>query len=242
MIAPPPSIRVSGQYLLGSERLFGPLDVTLPAARWTCLLGPSGVGKSTLLRLLAGLEHAGAFQGQVTVSDGQPIAGRVGFMAQNDLLMPWLSVLENTVLGARLRGEIPDLDRAHTLLSRVGLGAHLMKKPAELSGGMRQRAALARTLMEDRPVVFLDEPFSALDASTRASMQELAHEMLDSKTVLLITHDPAEAIRLGHQLIVLSPGGVQDWKPPESPPLRDLYAPEIVSHQAGLMSCIRGLT
>ncbi len=129
-----------------------------------------------LLRLIADLTVAGGFEGKITASDGAAIAGRVSFMAQSDHLLPWLSVLENTVLGARLRGQTPDMERAKHLLARVGLSNHFHKKPNMLSGGIRQRTALARTLMEDRPIALLDEPFSALDASTRADMQERAAE------------------------------------------------------------------
>lgn len=236
-----PSIRVTGRHFVEDAPLFGPLDITLPGGEWTCVLGRSGVGKTTLLRLVAGLECAGCFEGQISASDGRPISGRACFMAQDDLLLPWLSVLENVALGARLRGEAPDLPRARKLLERVGLGDHLHKKPGALSGGMRQRTALARTLMENRSVVFLDEPFSALDASTRADMQDLAATMLAGKTVLLVTHDPSEALRLGHQVIVLTPHDAQSWPLPPSPPLRAPYAPETVESQAALLSHLRGM-
>jgi putative hydroxymethylpyrimidine transport system ATP-binding protein len=236
-----PAITITGRYLLDGAPLFGPLDLTLPAGRWTCLLGPSGAGKTTLLQVLAGLKVAGQFEGQITTSDSLPIDGRAGLMAQTDLLLPWLTTLENTVLGARLRGDTPDLDAAKQMLTQVGLGDHIHKKPAALSGGMRQRAALARTLMEQREVVFLDEPFSALDASTRAAMQELAAQTLVDQTVLLITHDPAEALRLGHQIIVLTPSGAKSWPVPDEHTPRDLYAPDMLSHQADLMRYLRGL-
>lgn len=213
--------------------------MTLPAGQWTCILGRSGVGKSTLLRLIADLTCAGTFDGQITASDGAAIAGRVGVMAQSDLLLPWLSVLENTVLGARLRGQAPDMQRAERLLARVGLSNHAHKRPNALSGGMRQRTALARTLMEDRPIALLDEPFSALDASTRADMQKLAAEVLVGKTVLLVTHDPAEAVRLGHQIIVLTPDAAQQWPIPQNVPIRDPYAPKTVACQAELLAHLR---
>lgn len=213
--------------------------MTMPASRWTCLLGPSGVGKSTVLRLILGLETGGAFDGKISADDGGELAARVSYMAQSDLLMPWLSVMDNVMIGARLRGEMPDTARAERLLVRVGLSAHADKKPAALSGGMRQRAALARTLMEDRPVVLLDEPFSALDASTRADMQELAAEVLHGKTVLLVTHDPAEAARLGHQILLMSPQGLSDWPAPESPPIRALDDPGVLACQSALMTHLR---
>lgn len=234
-----PAIHVRGTYHVEGRRLFGPVDVTLPAGQWTCILGRSGVGKSTMLRLIADLTVAGDFDGQITASDDAPTAGRVSVMAQSDLPLPWLSVLENIVLGARLRGDAPDVEKAEHLIDRVGLSSHAHKKPAALSGGMRQRTALARTLIEDKPIALLDEPFSALDASTRADMQELAAEVLVDKTVLLVTHDPAEAVRLGHQIIVLTPEAAQPWPPPENAPIRDQFAPETVSCQADLLAHLR---
>ncbi|MEM9583906.1 MAG: ABC transporter ATP-binding protein [Pseudomonadota bacterium] len=214
-------------------------DLTLRAAEWTCLLGPSGVGKSTVLRLILGLETGGRFEGKIAATDDAGLDGRISYMAQSDLLLPWLSVTENTVIGARLRGDAPDVGRAKELLARVGLGDHAEKTPNALSGGMRQRAALARTLMEDRPVVFLDEPFSALDAGTRADMQELAAEVLADRTVLLVTHDPAEAARLAHQIIVMSPGGLLDWPVPKDPIPRGIDAPGTIACQSSLLSMLR---
>ena len=166
------------------------------------LLGPSGVGKSSLLKILAGLAPPDA--GAVRASDGGPLSGRVAYMGQTDLLYPWLRVIDNVMLGSRLRRKRPEPDRAMDLLAQVGLGDRARALPMELSGGMRQRAALARTLYEDRPMVLMDEPFSALDAVTRARIQVLAAELLEGRTVLLITHDPMEACRLGHHLVVLA--------------------------------------
>ncbi len=234
-----PAIQLYGTHRIEGQRLFGPVDMVLTAQEWTCVLGRSGVGKSTLLRLIADLPCAGSFDGQITTSDGIATAGRVSVMAQSDLLLPWLSVIENTVLGARLRGEAPDMRRAEILLERVGLSLHKHKKPGALSGGMRQRTALARTLMEDRCIALLDEPFSALDASTRADMQELAAEVLADKTVLLVTHDPAEAVRLGHQIVVLTPEAALTWPTPQDRPIRDQYAPETVTCQAELLAHLR---
>ncbi|UWQ19019.1 ABC transporter ATP-binding protein [Jannaschia sp. M317] len=234
-----PSLRLRGTQSIAGRPLFGPVDVTLPAGQWTCILGRSGVGKSTLLRVIADLDGPGQFDGQIIASDGARIAGRVSVMAQSDLLLPWLSVLENTVLGARLRGQQPDMDRARHLLNRVGLSDRAEQRPHTLSGGMRQRTALARTLMEDRCIALLDEPFSALDASTRADMQDLAAEVLVDKTVVLVTHDPAEAVRLGHQIIVLTPTDAQVWQPPQDPPVRDQFAPATIACQAALLAHLR---
>jgi putative hydroxymethylpyrimidine transport system ATP-binding protein len=184
------------------QEVFKDLTLEVPAGAFVALLGPSGVGKTSLLRIIAGLEPADA--GSVAATDGAPLAGRVAYMAQQDLLLPWANILNNVMLGARLRGERTDKARARHLLERVGLQGRERALPADLSGGMRQRAALARTLYEQRPVVLMDEPFSALDAITRARIQELGAELLRGCTVLLITHDPMEACRLGHHLLVLS--------------------------------------
>jgi len=239
-MTPPPALRLTGQHRIDARPLFD-VDMTLAAGAWTCLLGPSGVGKSTVLRLLLGLETGGAFDGTITASDGQPLAGRISYMAQSDLLLPWLTVIENIMIGDRLRGTTPDRGRASAMLERVGLQDHAHKKPAALSGGMRQRAALARTLLEDRAVVFLDEPFSALDAGTRAAMQELAVELLHGRTVLLVTHDPAEAARLADHILILSATGVQSWPVPALRAPRPVTAPEVWACQSALLSHLRGV-
>jgi putative hydroxymethylpyrimidine transport system ATP-binding protein len=198
-----PGIVIEGLTLrFGGRTIFESLDLTIAGGQFVALLGTSGVGKSSLLKILAGLSRQSA--GTVRASDGKPLQGRVAYMGQTDLLYPWLTVQQNVMLGSRLRGEKPDLDRAMHLLQRVGLGERAKALPMELSGGMRQRTAIARTLYEDRPIVLMDEPFSALDTFTRARVQELAAELLQGRTALLITHDPFEACRLGHHLVVLS--------------------------------------
>jgi len=186
------------------ETLWDQLALHLPAGEWTCLLGASGIGKTTLLRMIAGLDTDADVV--VACSDGRPLAGRVAWMAQHDLLMPWLSVLGNALLGERLRGgrTREREPAARALLARVGLGERAAARPASLSGGERQRAALVRTLMEERPVILMDEPFSALDAITRLAIQDLAAGLLRGRTVLLVTHDPREALRLGHRIHVLA--------------------------------------
>ncbi len=215
-----PGVTLAGRASIDGAPLFGPIDLRLAPGRWTCVLGPSGVGKSTILRLIAGLPTGVAFAGTIAATDGAPLAGRIALMAQSDMLFPWLDVLGNVLVGARLRGERPDAARARALIARVGLSGHEAKRPRHLSGGERQRVALARTLMEDRAIVLLDEPFSALDARTRAQMQVLAAGLLAGRTVLLVTHDPAEAARLGHRILVLTETGLAEIPPPPTPPVR----------------------
>lgn len=191
-----------------NDWLFRDISLELVECGWTCLLGASGVGKTTLLRLIAGLDTHGTFDGRILSGDQQHLPD-CAYMAQQDLLMPWLDVVGNVVFGAKLRGQHADRDAALSLVERVGLADHAKKFPGQLSGGMRQRAALARTLMEDRSLVLLDEPFSALDAKTRAEMQELAHLVLEGRTVMLVTHDPLEAARLGDRIAILDIDGLR---------------------------------
>ncbi|MEX0286259.1 MAG: ABC transporter ATP-binding protein [Paracoccaceae bacterium] len=234
-----PGILVDGGARIEGALLFAPLRMEMAAGQWTCLLGGSGVGKSTILRLIAGLETEAEFQGTITASDDGAVADRVAYMAQDDLLLPWASVAQNVTLGARLRGARPDTDRLRRLLARVGLSEHVDKRPTQLSGGQRQRVALARTLMEDKPVILLDEPFSALDARTRAEMQELAVELLAGRTVLVGTHDPGEAARLGHRILVLTPEGLTNCPPPASPLPRAVEALDTLETQAALLRLLR---
>jgi len=231
-----PGLSLSGTARIDGQMLFGPLDISAPAGRWTCLLGPSGVGKTTLLRLIAGIEDVAVLDGAVSASDSAPLPGRIALMAQSDLLMPWLNVIDNVMLGARLRGAAPDRARAQGVLERVGLASHAAKHPDTLSGGERQRAALARTLMEDRAVVLLDEPFSALDARTRAEMQDLAADLLQDRTVLMVTHDPGEAIRLGHQVLLLTERGCEAIPLPDTAPPRAVDDAQALAAQGALLS------
>ncbi len=157
-------------------------------------------------------------------------------MAQSDLLYPWLSVYGNVVLGQSLRGETEDSARANELIRKVGLQAHSDTRPHQLSGGMRQRVALARTLMEDTPVVLLDEPFSALDTKTRREMQELAFNLLHNKTVLLVTHDAAEALRLSQTLLVMTEDGLTAHDIDAGKPLRQITDARFVASQSRLLT------
>jgi putative hydroxymethylpyrimidine transport system ATP-binding protein len=208
------------------------LTIDFAAGRTTCLLGRSGVGKTSLLRWLAGL------------LPGTARAAPVAYMAQRDLLLPWLPVLENVLLGYRLRGERHTAaieTRARAILRDVGLGERLADRPETLSGGMRQRAALARTLCEDRSVVLMDEPFSHLDAVTRLELQDLAARLLAGRTVVMVTHDPLEALRLGHEVRVLSGTPFAAGPPlvPAGTPPRDPADPAMLALQAKLIAELR---
>ena len=143
----------------------------------------------------------------ISESAPPPLEDAVVYMAQTDLLLPWAKVLDNVMIGRKLRREqilTAEREKALQLLNQVGLRDVATELPAALSGGMRQRVALARTLFEDRPVILMDEPFSALDAITRRNLQQETVTHLAGKTVLLVTHDPMEALRVGHEIYVLT--------------------------------------
>ncbi|MBB1466207.1 ABC transporter ATP-binding protein [Vibrio sp. SG41-7] len=197
------------------------LSLSLNAGKWTVLLGRSGCGKTTVLRYLAGLlDDKVEWQGTLATSDELPLTDRIAYMAQQDLLLSWLSVIDNVCLSHRFQNPVSDkalqTNQALELLAAVGLADYANAMPDQLSGGMRQRVALARTLMQDKPVVLMDEPFSALDAVTRHKLQSLACELLRDKTVVLITHDPQEAVRLADNLYVLqgTPANAQSLSVP----------------------------
>ncbi|WP_263081662.1 ABC transporter ATP-binding protein [Endozoicomonas sp. Mp262] len=235
----------------GKQRIFSCLDLRLQGGRWTCLLGGSGVGKTSLLRFIAGLSTGSNVHtvGSVTCEDGFPLKGRIAWMAQQDLLLPWFSVLDNITLGEKLRTPFfrksrlkPEVkERACHILQRVGLQDKAGELPQNLSGGQRQRAALARTLMENRPLVLMDEPFGALDAITRLNLQDLACELLANRTVLLITHDPLEALRLGHQVYHLrgQPVSLTDAIEPPGQTPRSLEDSSLMKLQGQLLDRLR---
>lgn len=212
-------------------QLFDGFGIDFPAGSTTCVLGPSGIGKSALLRAVLGLDGRagnGLVRSAGTVMDdgGRTLTGQTAYMAQQDLLLPWLSAIENVCVGDRLRGALTSQSRvrAFDLLARVGLADEAGHRPGALSGGMRQRVALARTLYEDRPVVLMDEPYSKLDALTRERLQLLAARLLAGRTAIMVTHDPMEALMLGHRIVVLNgrPARVAGMlEPPDVPP-RDL--------------------
>ena len=191
-------------------------DVSLRVERgqFVSLVGPSGCGKSTLLRILAGLVAPDAGDAAV---DGAPVIGRPGrvaFMPQRDLLLPWRRALANATLGAQVAG-MPAADaraRAAALFERFGLAGFERAWPGQLSGGMRQRLALLRTFLMPRDTLLLDEPFGALDAITRRDMHEWLQDVwrTDRRSVLFVTHDIDEALVLSDAVYVLSarPGRV----------------------------------
>jgi len=234
------AISLHGDLSIGDTLLVRNLALDMPAGAWSCLLGPSGVGKSTIARLVADLPGPHRLCGQLEAGDGQLLAGRVAFLAQSGQLMPWADAMQNVTIGSRLRGAPPDKLRAQALLEQVGLAGLEHRRPCDLSGGQGQRVSLARVLMEDAPVVVLDEPFSALDTATRLAMQDLAARLLKGRTVLLITHDPLEALRLSDRAWLLGPDGSEMLSLPDGPAPRDFRAPALLAAHAALLTRLQG--
>jgi len=172
------------------------------------IIGPSGCGKSTIFNIIAGLLEADdgslIYRGEKTKS----LWGRIGYMMQKDLLFPWKTVLDNVLLGLKVRGETGQyaIDTAREYLSTFGLSGFEKAYPQTLSGGMRQRVALIRTLLMDPDILLLDEPFSALDYQTRLYLESVLLDAVATfkKTVILVTHDIDEAVALSKRVVALS--------------------------------------
>ncbi len=204
------AVRASGLgHSYGELRALEDIDLVLPAGGVLALVGPSGCGKSTLLEILAGLREQ--TEGTAAVGVARSAADRLehcALMAQRDLLLPWLSAIDNASLAPRMEGLSRDdaRARARPLFERFGLEGFEGSRPAELSGGMRQRVAFVRTLMAGKPVLLLDEPFAGLDAITRAEMQSWLAGVLneDAHTVVLVTHDVEEALYLADRVAVMT--------------------------------------
>jgi len=237
----PPEARV-GVHVDDVTRRFGDvvavegLSLTVAPGEIVAVVGPSGCGKSTLLELVCGL---------AAPDRGHVAADPAALMPQRDLLLPWASALDNAALPLRLRGVGRAQARAAAapVLAEFGLGGFERARPAQLSGGMRQRVAFLRTLMAGKPVLCLDEPFAALDALARADMQRwladtLAHE---PRTVLLVTHDVEEAVLLADRVAVLSPrpGRVVADLAIDLPRPRSATDPQVVALRARALEALR---
>jgi ABC-type nitrate/sulfonate/bicarbonate transport system ATPase subunit len=198
----------------GAFQALAPVTLSIAQGRFVSLIGPSGCGKSTIFNITAGLLQPSGGRVFIDGAEATGTIGRVGYMLQKDLLLPWRKVLDNVILGMEIQG-LPlrqARERALPLLRRYGLAGFEYLYPNALSGGMRQRAALLRTLLFDTDVILLDEPFGALDAQTKLQMQEwlLALWADFNKTVVFVTHDVEEAIYLSDEVHVMAsrPGRV----------------------------------
>jgi ABC-type nitrate/sulfonate/bicarbonate transport system ATPase subunit len=192
----------------GAVEALREVDIEVGSGEFVSIVGPSGCGKSTLFSIVAGLIRPTS--GRVLLDGEEPdqLLGKIGYMLQRDLLMPWRTVLDNTTLGLEMNG-VRRRDarrRAMSEFPRFGLVGFERHWPAKLSGGMRQRAALLRTFLAGRQVMLLDEPFGALDALTRRQMQEWLLDIWqeERKTIVFVTHDVEEAVFLSDRVYVMS--------------------------------------
>jgi ABC-type nitrate/sulfonate/bicarbonate transport system ATPase subunit len=203
------------RHVFGATPALAPTSLEVREGEFVSIVGPSGCGKSTLFNIVSGLIRP--TEGKVLL-DGRDVTGEtghVGYMLQKDLLLPWRTVTGNIVLGAALHGRVSSQERAGAvaLAERYGLGEFVDHYPHALSGGMRQRVALMRTLAFHKDVMLLDEPFGALDSQTRLRMQQWLLDVWanEARTVVFITHDVDEAIFLSDRVLVMSarPGHIR---------------------------------
>lgn len=238
------------QYDCEDFSIIGPsVHFTVQDGEFVSVIGPSGCGKSTIFRLVNKLLPPA--EGNILIN-GQNINGLknyCGYMPQQDMLFPWRTVKENVMLPMEIQGSISKAEmeeRAEQALESVGLKDWGKKSPRELSGGMRQRAAFARTVLTGSDLLLLDEPFSALDYLTRLSMREWLLEQWEreKKTVLFITHDVEEAVFLSSRILVVEETPITHLKsievPAEYPRTREeLTRPEIVELKENLIEMLR---
>lgn len=237
--------------LSGLRKSFGDIDVladinlTVQPGEFVSILGPSGAGKSTILQILIGASRPDAgsmlFDGELLV----PKRDRFAFMPQHDALMPWRRIIDNTTVGLEVAGLGRKAARVEVapLFAEFGLAGFEHHFPAQLSGGMRQRAALLRTVVQQRPMLLLDEPFGALDALTRAQMQRWLAAMWTRYrwTVLLITHDVREAVLLSDRIYVLSSRPAQvahQFHVPFDHPRRGVGSPALAAIEADILQTL----
>jgi ABC-type nitrate/sulfonate/bicarbonate transport system ATPase subunit len=194
----------------GRQPLLQDVNLSLHPGEIVALLGPSGSGKTSLLRLIAGLLAADS--GSILLNGQSTRLGHpdIAYMVQEDLLLPWRNLLQNVTLAQQLRGQPVDRDKALQLLQQLGLTGCEHLYPHQLSGGMRQRAALARTLCAGGKLLLLDEPFGSLDLIRREQLYDLLLQscLSPERSILLVTHDLQDALRLAHRILIFSNGKI----------------------------------
>ena len=179
-------------------------DITLNVreGEYISIVGPSGCGKSTLLNIIGGIDNKSG--GEIVVNS----ENKIGYMLQNDCLFPWLNIMDNCLIGLKIKGNLSEdnIKYVSELLDSYGLKDFKYKYPSSLSGGMKQRVALIRTLALKPDILLLDEPFSALDYQTRLTVSDDVYKIIKDtgKTVIMITHDIAEAISMSDRVVVLT--------------------------------------
>lgn len=238
----------------GQAQALRDVNLTVLDQEFTCIVGPSGCGKSTLFNIIAGLLEPST--GQVLV-DGTPIragmAGRLGYMQQKDLLIPWRTILHNVTIGLEIQGRPSEESREMAIkyLKMFGLERYASSYPASLSGGMKQRVALIRTLVMGQEIILMDEPFQSLDYPTRVALEAELLEMVKElkRTVLFVTHDIEEAVSIADRIYVLSkgPGTVRDVRTirlnmKRESPIDARKSPEFHEHYSAIWSQLEVVT
>ncbi|WP_433948038.1 ABC transporter ATP-binding protein [Bacillus tropicus] len=220
------------------------LNASIQDKEFVSIIGPSGCGKSTLFRLITGLEEASTGQIELTETKSHP----VGYMPQKDMLLPWRTIIENAALPLECQGvqKKEAQIKAKELLHKFGLQGYETKYPKDLSGGMRQRVSFIRTLLTGGEILLLDEPFSALDALTKASLQEWLFEQWKEweKTILFITHDVEEALFLSNRIFVVENQPITTLTERIVPldrnrTRKDLYKPQVLALKDELLSMLQ---
>ncbi|MGN7196939.1 ABC transporter ATP-binding protein [Bacillus mycoides] len=220
------------------------LNASIQDKEFVSIIGPSGCGKSTLFRLITGLEEASTGQIELTETKSHS----VGYMPQKDMLLPWRTIIENAALPLECQGvqKKEAQVKAKELLHKFGLQGYEKKYPKDLSGGMRQRVSFIRTLLTGGEILLLDEPFSALDALTKASLQEWLFEQWKEweKTILFITHDVEEALFLSNRILVVENQPIATLTERIVPldrnrTRKDLYMPEVLALKEELLSMLQ---
>ncbi|MEI2314738.1 ABC transporter ATP-binding protein [Bacillus paramobilis] len=220
------------------------LNASIQDKEFVSIIGPSGCGKSTLFRLITGLEEASTGQIELTETKSHP----VGYMPQKDMLLPWRTIIENAALPLECQGvqKKEAQIKAKELLYKFGLQGYETKYPKDLSGGMRQRVSFIRTLLTGGEILLLDEPFSALDALTKASLQEWLFEQWKEweKTILFITHDVEEALFLSNRILVVEQQPITTLTERVVPldrnrTRKDLYKLEVLALKDELLSMLQ---
>lgn len=220
------------------------LNASIQDKEFLSIIGPSGCGKSTLFRLITGLEEVSTGQIELTETKSHP----VGYMPQKDMLLPWRTIIENAGLPLECQGvqKKEAQIKAKELLHKFGLQGYETKYPKDLSGGMRQRVSFIRTLLTGGEILLLDEPFSALDALTKASLQEWLFEQWKEweKTILFITHDVEEALFLSNRILVVEQQPITTLTERVVPldrnrTRKDLYKPEVLALKDELLSMLQ---
>lgn len=227
--------------LEGETRALEHISFTMNPGEFVSIVGPSGCGKSTLLSIIAGLLPAEEGFISLNGKNIRDSSASIGYMLQRDHLFEWRTIYENVILGLEIQHTLNDQTKkkAHELLATYGLEDFANARPSQLSGGMRQRAALIRTLVLEPDILLLDEPFSALDYQTRLTVGDDIGQIIrkEGRTAILVTHDLSEAVSLGDRVIILSerPASIQQTVPlsfelSEDTPLHRRNAPEFKTY------------